>query len=52
MYQSKILLLVFIFLTVWMGSINFVKFVRKSAIPPWNFILFASGIVGIIAYFL
>lgn len=52
MYSSKTILLAFIFLATWMGSINFFKVMYKNDIPWLNNILLAIGIVGVIAYFI
>lgn len=52
MYTSKIVLIIFIFLTVWWSIVNFVKLVRNNNIPIGNVILQTIGIVGIVAYFL
>lgn len=52
MYKSKILLLVFIFIAVWWGSVNIAKIIGKNEIPFGNFIFFTIGVVGTIAYFL
>ncbi len=52
MYSSKILLLVFIFLTVFFGIVNTGRFFHKESVPPMNFVLFTIGVVGIIAYFI
>ena len=52
MYTSKILLLVFIFIALWWGSVNLVKTIHGDKIPWGNFVLSTIGIVGIIAYFI
>jgi hypothetical protein len=52
MYTSKIVLLIFIFLTVWWSLINFCKLVSHDNISTMNFILQTIGIVGIVAYFM
>lgn len=51
MYTSKILLLIFIFLTVWQGiNISF-RFIRNLYIAQLQLVIFTIGIVGIIAYY-
>lgn len=52
MYTSKLVLLIFVFLAVWMGFINIVKAVRGESIAWGNFVLSAIGITGIVAYFI
>ena len=52
MYTSKIVLLVFIFLAVWMTIVNTGNFIYKNDISTSNTIAQAIGIVGIVAYFL
>lgn len=52
MYSSKIILLAFIFLAIWMGFVNLIKVMYKNDIPWLNNILLAIGIVGVIAYFI
>jgi hypothetical protein len=52
MYSSKIVLLAFIFLAIWMGFINLFKVMYKNDITWLNNILLAVGIVGVIAYFI
>ena len=52
MYTSKIVLLVFIFLAVWMTIVNTSNFIYKNGISISNIIAQAIGIVGIVAYFL
>lgn len=49
---SKMLLVVFIFITVWMGAINVTKIIYRNSIPWGNLIIMALGITGIIAYFI
>ena len=49
---SKMLLIVFIFITVWMGTVNVIKAIYRDKIPYGNFIIMALGITGIIAYFI
>ena len=52
MYTSKIVLLIFIFITVWWSLVNFCKMIGGDDIPKGNFILQTIGIVVIVAYFL
>lgn len=52
MYSSKILLLVFIFLTVFFGFVNTGRFFRKDSVSFMNFVMLTIGVVGIIAYFI
>ncbi|WP_406543826.1 hypothetical protein [Pseudobutyrivibrio sp.] len=52
MYSSKIILLAFIFLATWMGFVNLFKVMYKNDIPWLNSILFAIGVVGVVAYFI
>jgi hypothetical protein len=52
MYTSKIVLLIFIFLTVLFSLVNFCKMIMRDGIPYGNFILQTIGIVGIVVYFL
>jgi hypothetical protein len=52
MYESKVLLLIFIFLAVWFSFIYVTKLIRRERIPCGNFLILAIGIVGTIAYFL
>lgn len=52
MYESKGWLLIFIFLAVWFAIINIAKLIRKEYIPWCNFLIWAIGIVGTIAYYI
>ena len=52
MYTSKLLLMVFIFLTIMFSSVNIGKLIYRDKIPSGNMILNAVGIAGIIAYFI
>jgi hypothetical protein len=52
MYTSKIVLIIFITLTVWWSIVNLGRLVRNNDIPTGNVILQTIGIVGIVAYFL
>ena len=42
----------FIFIAVWWGSVNLVKSIHGNHIPWGNFLLFAIGVTGTIAYFI
>lgn len=52
MYTSKFLLLLFIFLLAWFGSITIYRAICKINTEVGNFILIAISVTGIIAYFL
>ena len=43
-----ILFVVFVFLSVWFGAINFAKLVGKQPISATNFIIMAVGFTGVI----
>lgn len=45
----KILRIIFLFLTIWMGTINIMKFFRGESISKGNFIIMSIGITGLIA---
>jgi hypothetical protein len=51
MYTSKILLLIFIFLTVWQGMNISFRLIRNLRIAQLQLVIFTIGIVGIIAYY-
>ena len=52
MYQSKIIMIIFIFITVWTSLIYIGKVIAHDDISGGSILLQAIGIVGIIAYFL
>lgn len=52
MYESKIILLIFIFLTVWWSLVNIGKLTLRDEVPWGNLLLNAIGVTGVIAYFL
>lgn len=43
-----VLIILFIFLSIWMGSINTVKLLRGEPIPVWNFIIMSAGLCGVV----
>lgn len=47
-----ILFVVFIFVSVWWGAVNFVKMFYKEHIPFLNFIIMAAGFTGVITHLL
>lgn len=52
MYQSKILLLIFIFVAVWTSLVNIGRTIANDDISGMNILLQTIGIVGVIAYYL
>lgn len=48
--METVLIILFIFLSIWMGSINTVKLFRGEPIPVWNFIIMSVGITGVVVY--
>lgn len=52
MYTSKILLLVFIGISIWLSLINAGRLISKESVPAINIIIQTIGIVGVIAYYL
>lgn len=49
---TNILFTIFVFLTVWMGSIMICRSFRKLGISGMTFLLFAIGATGIITHIL
>lgn len=50
--MRTIILIFFIFISIWMASINTAKIIYKEHILWWNFVVMSVGLTGVLTYFL
>lgn len=50
--MRTIILIFFVFISIWCASVNTAKLVFKNSIPWWSFTIMSIGLTGVLTYFL